>query len=196
MSKKIIAVTGGIGSGKTLALNILRQAGYKADSCDEITAELYGKRKVKEEIGKIFPSAISGNIRLRVNKKEIAKCAFSDKDKRERLNAFLHPLIVDTAIKRAKRGAGDLSFVEVPLLFESETEKLFDGVLIVMRDRKSRIESVKIRSDLSEQEVLERINAQIDYDRKDFSDYSIIYNDGDKEKFRKSVLEAVKTLRK
>ena len=70
---KIIAITGGIGSGKSLASEFLRQAGYNVVSCDEITAELYKKRRVKKEIGKIFPSAVSGKCRIRIDKKEVAR---------------------------------------------------------------------------------------------------------------------------
>ena len=194
MKKKIIAITGGIGSGKSLALNILRQAGYKAVSCDEITAELYKKISVKEEIGKIFPSAVSGGSRLHIDKKEIARQAFSCEEKRERLNALLHPLIMSAAIRRAKRTEKNLSFVEVPLLFETKSESLFDGVIVILRDKVKRIESVKNRSDLTEEEILKRIDAQYNYESESFSGCIVIYNDKDKENFRNSVLKAIENL--
>ena len=190
---KIIAITGGIGSGKSLAATFLRQAGYKVVSCDKITAEFYKKHRVKKEIGKIFPSAVKGRIFLRVDKKVVAGQAFDDDGKRARLNSYLHPLIIDTAIKRVKTGGGELAFVEVPLLFESETENRFDGVIVIVRDKTARIESVKERSGLTDDEVKKRIDKQFDYDGADLSGYTVIVNDGDTEKLKGYILETVKT---
>ena len=59
-SKKLIAVTGGIGSGKSVAVNVLSATGYNTLSCDDITTDLYEKRKVKLLLKKFFPSAVKG----------------------------------------------------------------------------------------------------------------------------------------
>ena len=170
----------------------MRQAGYTVVSCDEITAELYKKRCIKKEIGKIFPSAGSGKYRIHIDKNEVARQAFDCIEKRKKLNEFLHPIIVRSAINRAKKGNKNVAFVEIPLLFETKSENLFDGVIVIMRDIRDRIDSVKKRSNLTEKEVLTRIAAQYDYSGKDFKDYTVIHNDKDIENFRKSVLDAIK----
>lgn len=192
MEKKVIAITGGIGSGKSLAANFLRQAGYNAVSCDEITARLYKKRYIKEQVKKIFPDAVKGEKRLFVNKKIIAAQAFRDKDKREKLDALFHPIVIKTAIRKAKRTDKKTAFVEVPLLFESESENAFDGVIVILRDKEKRVDGVKERSGLTEKEILSRINAQFDYDNADLSGYVVIKNDGDKQKLKNSVIKAIK----
>ena len=58
----IIGLTGGIGSGKSTALNALKEKGYSVISCDEITKELYKKRKILKVLRKEFPTAIKGKI--------------------------------------------------------------------------------------------------------------------------------------
>ena len=192
MSKKIIAITGGIGSGKSLAAKFLREAGYKVVSCDEITAELYKKRRVKKGIGKIFPSAVSGKIIYRIDKKIVSNEVFSDDEKRNRLNSYLHPLIIGKALKKAKSGKGDIAFVEIPLLFESESEGLFDGVIVILRDKDKRIEAVKKRAGISGEDVIKRIEKQFDYEAADLKDYVVINNGEGKDALREKILKAVK----
>ena len=192
MADKIIALTGGIGSGKSLALKILTEAGYGTVSCDEITAALYKKRKIKKKIAEIFPSAASGRLFIGIDKRAVAKEAFSDAVKREKLNAFLHPLILEKAINVARKKKGKTAFVEVPLLFESKSEGRFDGVIVIMRNLKDRRDSVKKRSSITEEEIMDRVKSQFDYNLTDTEKYAVIYNDKDIEKFSEEVIKTAK----
>ena len=84
----IIGLTGGIGSGKSAALNALKENGYKTVSCDDITRELYKKRKTLKKLRGEFPSAIKGRLFLKADKKEIARIVFSDKVKYDFLKRY------------------------------------------------------------------------------------------------------------
>ncbi|MBQ9485562.1 MAG: dephospho-CoA kinase [Clostridia bacterium] len=174
----IIGLTGGIGSGKSTALAALKEKGYKTVSCDEITAELYGKRKILKKLRTVFPAAISGKIFLKADKKEIARQAFSDAQKYAFLTDFLSAATFKIAMKRAKKAKGTV-IVEVPLLLENDLAKEFDKVIVVARDKTARIKSVKARSFLSDEQIQNRMSKQIDYDFYDLSPYIVIKNDGD-----------------
>ena len=187
----LIALTGGIGSGKSTALATLKQNGYNTVSCDDITRELYGKRRVLKALREVFPSAISGKIRLKADKKEISRIVFSDEQKYEFLNDFLAQETFKVAMKRAKKLKGTV-VVEVPLLLENDLAGAFDKVIIIMRDKKARIESVKARSGLTDAETLARINAQVDYDKVDLTPFTVIKNDGSEIDLAAAVLKAVK----
>lgn len=178
-NKKIVAITGGIGSGKTVVSGICKRAGYKVVSCDTITAELYKKSDIKRKIAEIFPTAAKGKLFIRIDKKKVAKECFENADKLKKLNALLHPVIIDTALKRAKRGGKNIGFVEIPLLFETDSAKFFDRVIIVKRELCERIKAVCERSGLTVAEVEKRINSQYDYDKNDLSGFIVIVNDGD-----------------
>ena len=192
-TKKLIAITGGIGSGKSFALSVLKKAGYQTLSCDEIVGELYQRHTIKRLLKKMFPSAVSGYFNLVIDKTEIARLTFNDKEKHAELTNAITPLVLKEIEKRAKKMHG-LIFVEVPLLFERSYQDQFDGVLVIMRDKTARIESVKARSNLSTEQVLARMNNQVDYDAIDLSSYSVINNDGDKESLEKTVLSIAKSL--
>ena len=192
----IIGLTGGIGSGKSAALNALKINGYKTVSCDDITRELYKKRKTLVKLRAEFPSAIKGRLFLKADKKEISRIVFSDKEKYNFLNEFLTRETFDVAYRRAEKLAknGGIVIVEVPLLFENNLAGKFDKVLVITRDKNARIESVKKRSGLSEEETLKRINAQTDYETFDLSPFTVIKNDGTKDDLAAAVVHAVKSL--
>ena len=193
MNKKLFAITGGIGSGKSLVLSILKDAGYSTLSSDQIVSNLYKTHKVKALLKKMFPTAISGEKRLRINRSEISKQVFNNKAKHELLTNTITPLVLDEILKKAKRTTKPL-FVEVPLLFECGYQNHFDNVLVVMRDKKSRIESVKVRSNLTEQEILSRMKNQVNYDSLDTSPYIVINNDCDIFALRDKVLKIANEL--
>lgn len=191
----IIGLTGGIGSGKTAALFALKENGYKTVSCDDITRKLYRRRGILKKLKKEFPSAIKGKIFLIADKKEIARTVFSDKEKYEFLNDFLTEKTFQIAMNKAKKlsekyGA---AIVEVPLLFENDLQRAFDKVIVITREKAARIAAVKARSNLSEEEITARINAQFDYDTKDLSAFTVIKNDGNISDLAAAVLKAVKS---
>ncbi len=190
---KLIAITGGIGSGKSLALETLKNAGYFTLSCDQIVKDLYKTHAVKKVLKSMFPTAVSGEKRLTVSTKKIADITFFDKGKHAELTSAITPLVLDEVLKRANRKKG-LIFVEVPLLFECGYQDKFDGVIVIKRALDARIESVKKRSNLSKEQILARINAQVDYSSLDLTNYIVITNDGDKIELEKTILNYVKSL--
>lgn len=191
----IIGLTGGIGSGKSAALRALKKNGYKTVSCDDITREIYRRRSTLKKLRAEFPSAIKGDKVLTVDKKEISRIIFADKEKYAFLTEFLTKKTFDIAMRRAAQYAekNGVAIVEVPLLFENNVQSAFDKVIVITRDKAERIAAVKKRSDLSEEEILSRINKQIDYDNVDLSAFAVIKNDGEVSDLAAAVLTAVKS---
>ena len=159
MQSKKIAITGGIGSGKSAVSQIIQRAGYPVFSCDKIYAELCSDPEYLEKLGKIFPDCVKDGKLLR---NTLSEKVFSDKNALETLNALSHPLIM--ARLETQMEQFPLAFAEVPLLFEGGYEKRFDKVIVVMREMRLRIESVKARDNLTENEILSRIKQQFDYE--------------------------------
>lgn len=189
----LIGLTGGIGSGKSTALDALKQQGYKTVSCDEITRALYRRRKTLKKLRGAFPSAITGKFFLKADKKEIARIVFSDKEKYALLTDFLTKETYRIAMNRAKKLKGTV-IVEVPLLLESGLCADFDKVIVITREKSARIASVKARSALTDEEISARLAAQVDYDKFDLSPYTVIKNDGSEKDLAAAVLKAVKEI--
>lgn len=191
-NKKIYAITGGIGSGKTVVSDILAAEGLPVFSCDKIYAELTrggGLVKLLEkEFGNV--TATDGSL----DRAALSAKVFSDRAALERLNGITHPYIMNELLSRARAMRGGVVFCEVPLLFEGGYAKLFDGVIVVLRPLKERIEAVMQRSNLTREEVIARIKSQFDYDNADLSDCIILHNDGDKQNLCKKVKKIVHSL--
>ena len=85
-------------------------------------------------------------------------------------------------------------FCEVPLLFEGSFEKLFDGIIVVLRDKQSRVNAVSKRDNLSQSDVLLRISNQVDYDNMNFEKYYVIHNTADIQSLREQTIKIIEKL--
>lgn len=189
-SGKIIAVTGGIGAGKSTVAKILKDAGYKVFGADETYKKLLKngdfKRKIYNSIGLKYNG--------RFIKKQVADAVFGNPDKLKALNDATHSEIMRVMLEKSKKAAlnsGGLVFNEVPLLFEGGFESLYDGVIVVVRNKEVRIAAALARDKTDEKRVLARINSQTDYEKKDLTAYTLIENDGDLSSLSKKVRKAV-----
>ncbi len=157
---KKIAITGGIGSGKSAAAQYIQNLGFPVFSCDEIYKQLIEESEYIASVANLFPeSVINGTI----DKKKLSEIVFSDSAKRNALNNLAHPLIMKTLYRRMEACGKPFVFAEVPLLFEGNFEKDFDFVFVIQRNLDKRISSVSSRDHTSEENVKKRIAAQFDY---------------------------------
>ena len=192
MANKIIALTGGIGSGKSVALTILNSLGENTLSCDVITAQLYDRADVKSALAKAFADCVKSDG-ITPDRKKIAQVVFCDKQKLKWLTDYLTPLVLDECLLRANALSGRV-FVEVPLLFECNATDKFDCVLVITRLLENRITAIMERSNLTRAQVLERINSQFDYDNADLSSYLVIPNDTTIDDLKKNLLTILNKL--
>lgn len=159
MAKKYIAITGGIGSGKSLALEYLRGLDYPVYSCDEIYKQVIRSKEYIKQIAIFFPEAVSGEV---VDRKRLGEIVFTDVEKRKQLNKIAHPLIMNTLFSQMESSSGEIVFAEVPLLFEGNFETLFDGVIYIQRDNAQRTSAIIRRDGLTVEQANKRIEAQFD----------------------------------
>ena len=191
-----VAVTGGIGSGKSSVLAILREFGYSVFSCDEIYKNLIRSKEYVALIDRRFGCVEDGRIQT----DKLSALVFNNPKKRKELNELAHPLIMQSLLSSMDAAHGDMVFAEVPLLFEGGFEKYFDKILVLMRDKELRVASVVHRDALTEEQILARINAQIDYDCDEMQSKLerigayIISNDGDFTSLQNQVDEFLKTI--
>ncbi len=186
----VIAVTGGIGSGKSVVCGIIADMAYPVLSCDEIYKDLLRRGELLTEIKKEFGSVVIENGEL--NRAKLSSIVFNDKSALKRLNKITHPAIFKEAFRRAE--GKNLLFLEVPLLFEEGYEKNFRSVIVVLREFEKRVQSVAKRDKISEEEVKKRINSQLNYENYDFAKYYVIHNSGNLEDLSIQTVAVVKEI--
>lgn len=171
-----IAVTGGIGSGKSTVCRLIEEAGFPVFSFDKIYSELLKEGKLSEAIAEEFGAEIL-NTDGTLDRCALSEKIFGNDHKRQKLNEITHPKIFNRAFSLTRNLSG-LIFFEVPLLFEGGYQNKFDEVVVVLRSRSARIVSVSERDNLSVEKIERRIKSQYDYDNMNFAQYYVIHNDG------------------
>lgn len=165
MMKKLIAITGGIGSGKSLLTDYFASLGYAVFSADEIYSDLLKDECfVKGICDAVGVCAVLVNGRYTLDRKEVAEKVFGNPAERKKLDDFTHDAIMREMFSRANDCSG-VVFCEVPLLFESGYDKYFDCVIVVFRNENERINSVVSRDNKSAELVKEIIKNQYDYSK-------------------------------
>lgn len=166
--KMVIGVTGNIGSGKTTAVNIFKELGAKIIEADKVGHFLLKREDVKEKLISIFGKSILDK-RNGINRQKLRKIVFNEKEKLEKLNSILHPLIAEEIKREINRTKEGIIIVEAAILLEAGWDFLVDKVIVVSapdevklkRAQKSRqiniLEIEKImKSQLSEKKMREK----------------------------------------
>lgn len=177
-----VAVTGGIGAGKSEFMRAVKELGIRTYSADEINAELLRDKRYIEKLSATFPLAVKDG---KVDKSVLREEVFSDEKKRKTLNALAHPEIR----RKIEEITGD-AVVEVPLLFESGMTDLFDKVIVVTAGEDVRINRIVSTRNISKDLAKNIIkNQATDDERIKRADYVAI-NDGT----RKDLYEQAKNI--
>ncbi len=149
-----IALTGGIGSGKSTVSSIFGKFGIDIIDTDEISRELTARNglaigRILETFGKDYIEAGS------LNREKMRKLVFSDESSKQKLEAILHPLIREAAEKRIASVGSPYYVIVVPLLFETgHYRDLADRILVVDCSESLQIARTMARSGLTRDEVL------------------------------------------
>ncbi len=196
---KYIAVTGGIGSGKSTAISIIEKRGYPVFSCDEIYKEVLQDKEYIETIDGIFDGVVKKGV---VDKTALGKRVFGNAAMRKRLESIAHPLIMKKLFSKMRACNAPLVFAEVPLLLEGGYEKDFDGVLVLLRDLQDRIAAIRQRDGGNADNARQKIAAQFDYDREENlkrlqgENITLVHNDGTPQDLQQKIHGYLDTLEK
>jgi dephospho-CoA kinase len=172
-----IGLTGGIGSGKSIVAKVFETLGIPVYYADDAAKKLMNTDPaLKASIIKNFGegSYTSGDL----NRKYIASIVFNDKEKLELLNSLTHPVTIRDAEEWIKRQTSPYIIKEAALLFESGAGKILDHVIGVFAPLPLRIKRVMARDGITEEDIMKRINRQMDEEEKmKRCDFVIINNE-------------------
>ena len=181
-----VALTGGIGSGKSLVGEILEELGALVIDSDQLAREVIerGSPGYEEVITAFGDSILSQG---QIDRAKLAAVVFKEEDLRKKLESIIHPLVREAAEKLAKNlPSGAILVNQIPLLVESDGAKRFDYVITVSADEEIRRERLRLRG-LKDYEITERMAAQVaDLDREKIANY-ILRNDGSIDELTRAV---------
>ena len=176
----VIGLTGPTGSGKSTASKTAETLGYKIVDCDKLARVAVEKgREGLNALTLVFGDGIlDSNGEL--NRKALAKIAFSTKENTELLNKTLLPHIV-TLVK--EESSANKVLLDAPTLFESGIDSMCNATVAVLADKEIRLKRIMNRDGIDEESALLRMNAgKPDEFYKENADY-IVYNNENEEDF-------------
>jgi dephospho-CoA kinase len=174
----IVALTGGIGSGKTTVGSIFAGLGAVVVDSDQIAREVV--ERGSEGFNLVVAQFGDGILKNgEINRGALGELVFSDQDKLAKLEAITHPLIRQAFARIVEDSPKDSIVInQIPLLVESKHEYNFDFVITVSVSESVRKERLLARG-LSQSQIQARLNAQAsDIQRESIADY-VIENSGD-----------------
>ena len=177
----IVALTGGIGSGKSTVGGLFQQLGAVVVDSDQLAREVVERGSLGfEQIVTLFGDEILKNGEI--NRSMLAEIIFKDPAKRKELEQITHPLI-RKAFSDIVSKSGDQAIVinQIPLLVESKYEYNFDHVITVSTSEDKRIERLLAKGYTREQ-IQNRMKSQAsDLEREKIADSIIKNNEGETE---------------
>lgn len=186
-----IGLTGGIASGKSTVVTMLKELGAFVIDCDVLAREvvLPGSEGLKEVVAAFGPKAVQADGTM--DRKYIGSIVFEHAERKAELEGILFPLIykrIDEEICRAETAEKkSFVFLDMPLLFEIKYQTYVDEVWLVYVDGPTQLKRLMARNGFSQREALARIRSQMPAEEKRSLAQVIIDNNGQLEQTAEQV---------
>lgn len=192
--RKVIGVTGGIASGKSNVISIIKRQGFKVIDCDLINHNL---QKINMPIYNAIKEAFGSSYFLdngELDRKKLGELIFHNENEKLKLNSISHPIIKEEVLKEINKADG-IVFVDVPLLYESKFDSLCDKVICVYLNKDTQIERLMERDHIDYSYAKSKIASQMDLDQKrDLADY-VIDSKGSFQETERQVLKILEMIK-
>ncbi|MCC6864947.1 MAG: dephospho-CoA kinase [Ignavibacteria bacterium] len=173
-----IGITGGIGSGKSLAASFFESKGYPVIYADKVAKELYNSdRTLLKLLVKEFGKGILDN-KGKFNSINARKIIFLNRKNIKRVNSIVHPFVLKQIDEISAKINSNIVFIEAAIMFESGSYKKMDYVLLIFANKKTRIKRIMKRDKIKQSEVLKLMNLQMNEQEKLKRADFIIKNNG------------------
>lgn len=193
---RIIGLTGGIASGKSLVSRTLKGLGMTVIDADDISHEVLAHdTAIKQEVVRTFGKEVL-NEEGDIDRGKLGEIIFfQDPEARKALEAILHPPIREEMWKRARQSTSDDVVLDIPLLIETGAHERVDLVVVVYATRELQIQRLMARDGISRQEAMGRIDTQLLLEKKVASAHYIINNIGSVEETEEQVIRFYQEIR-
>lgn len=155
-----LGLTGSIGMGKSTTARMFLELGFPVWDADEAVHRLYAPGgEAVAPIAAAFPETlVNGGIDRKILKQSLA----GNPDALKRLEKIVHPLVAEDREKFVREHeSSQIVVLDIPLLFEGESEQQLDGVAVVSTDSKTQRDRVLSRPSMTEEHFLMILSRQM-----------------------------------
>ena len=193
----LVAITGGIGSGKSTFSRVVRSKGFNLLDSDEFVADIYKNptSKFLKYLKKInLDVCITGK---RIDKRKVAQIIFSDKKTKLKLENYIFKEVREDRkkfIKKHKKLKTKIVFFDIPLLLENNLSTSFDINISIISKRKERYKRLKRSRNMSKELFKKIVKSQTtDVERKKIS-HIIVTNNKSRDQYIKKINKVLERL--
>jgi len=173
-----IALTGGIGSGKTTVTDYFRKLGVPVIDADETSHEVtQAGEPAVQKISDAFGDSVldcDGNL----DRTALRNIVFGDPESRKLLESILHPEIRRRMNEAASRTQSPYCLFSIPLLIETDQHTSYDRILVVEASEDRRRSWIQARSGLTQNEITAILSAQVSDQQRRHAADDLLINDG------------------
>lgn len=184
-----IAVIGGMGSGKSTVLAMLKNAGETVIDCDAVYRDVKKDPHYKAALVGEFGDLLTDG---EIDNRKVSAAVLGDKDAVARLNALAHPF-VKKELDRLTEGKPRV-FVEVQVFEDGLLKDYFDKVWLVTGDRQTRVSRVVVRDNCDTSRVEKIMALQPDDETRRKAGYTVIVNDCSLRELQETVSKKLREL--
>ena len=185
----IIGLTGGIGSGKSAAAALFKDIGVDLIDADDLARD---SLSINSEGYKLFIEEFGDKYldeNKNINRELIRKLIFNDSAAKSKLENIIHPIVrsgIETFIKNKK---SDYCIIVVPLIFETNSSKIYDRVLVIDCDVDVQISRTSKRDNQTKSDIENIVNKQATREQRLSIADEVIFNNGSLDLLRNEVLK-------
>jgi dephospho-CoA kinase len=191
----IIGLTGGIASGKSTVSNFFKELGVEIVDADLVAKEISEKKESVERIKDIFGNDIV-DAEGKVIRERLRERVFRDRALLEKLNGIIHPQVIEYfQRKKIENSDNEIMIFDIPLLYETNMDKLCDKVIVVGLEKEKQIERVILRDGSSRELAQKIISNQMSLEDKMKRADIVIMNNGSLEDLKEKVIEVYNFLK-
>jgi dephospho-CoA kinase len=170
-----LGVTGGIGSGKTTVCRIFRVLGIPVFVADTVARDIMESEPgIRSEMNLITGRDLY--LTGVLDRKELADIIFNRPELLRKVNSVVHPAVLKRFDEWASGSESPYVIMEAAILFEAGADALVDRVVTISAPVEERISRVMGRNDLTREEVIRRINNQLEDEEREEQSYYILNN--------------------
>ncbi|MDF2615820.1 MAG: coaE [Sedimentibacter sp.] len=199
-TKKVIVITGSIGTGKSAAVDILKKMGFSVLDSDKIVHEGYNKgTELYHKVVDIFGKEIL-NEDGTINRNILGSIVFNDTEKLDILDNLVHTYVREELMKGVENSSEQVIFLDIPLILETIDKNdsynlKYDEVWLVYvseQTQRNRLQKRALKEGKNPEDVLKIIGKQISIERKVSMSDEIIDNEGTLQELEDNIKKLLK----
>jgi dephospho-CoA kinase len=193
-----IAITGGVGAGKSTVAALLREFGYPVLDADALARDALFEPGVQASVESLFCETVFLERGI-LDREKVRKLVLANPSQRRALEGVIHPVVI--RLFEARRlllesvACDAWLFYEIPLLFETGRQGDFDAVVVVTAETAIRVERIRATRGLSRGEAEAFVAAQVPEEQKVAEADYVIHNNALRDALTPATLRCLESLR-